>query len=114
MFGHILSPKNCPFAWGDLDPHLVNGYLDPPESTTQTASQSVDPSIFRINMAQIRSEVPRDISNKKLEAKDVLLNTNRMQAAGRAEKCPFLSLVTLTFDLDFQTHLSKGQNMSSV
>jgi len=32
----------------------------------------------------------------KLEAKDVLPNINRMQAAERAEKCFFLSLMTLT------------------
>jgi len=35
----------------------------------------------------------------KLEAKDVLPNINRTQAAERAEKCRFMSLVTLTFDL---------------
>jgi len=36
----------------------------------------------------------------KLEAaKDVLLNTNRTQAAKRTEKCRFLSRVTLTFKL---------------
>ena len=28
---------------GDLDPHLIRGSLGPPESTTQTASQSVQP-----------------------------------------------------------------------
>jgi len=39
----------------------------------------------------------------KLEAKDVLPNINRMQ---KSRKIPFLSLVTLTFDL--QTHPSKG------
>jgi len=35
----------------------------------------------------------------KLEAKDDLPNANRTQAAERAEKCRFLSLMTLTFDL---------------
>jgi len=24
---HVLSPKNCPFAWGDLDPHPMHGSL---------------------------------------------------------------------------------------
>jgi len=38
-------------------------------------------------------------TEEKLEAKDVLPNMNRTQAAERAEKCRFLSLVTLTFDL---------------
>jgi len=23
MPGHVLSPKNCAFAWGDLDTHLI-------------------------------------------------------------------------------------------
>jgi len=49
-----------------------------------------------------------------LEAKDVLPSINHMQAAKRAEKCHFLSLMTLTFDLDLQTHPSEGPNASSV
>jgi len=36
-----IPPKNCPFPWGNLDLHLVNGSLGPPESSTQTASWSV-------------------------------------------------------------------------
>jgi len=35
----------------------------------------------------------------KTRAKDVLPNINCTQATERAEKMPFLSLVTLTFDL---------------
>jgi len=44
----------------------------------------------------------------KLEAKDVVPNTNRMQAAERAEKYRFLTMVTLTFKVvraRDQTHL---------
>jgi len=26
---HVLSPKNCPFVWGDLDPHLIYGSYRP-------------------------------------------------------------------------------------
>jgi len=37
-----------------------------------------------------------------------------MQATEMAEICHFLSLVTLTFDLAFQTRQSKGPSMSSV
>jgi len=40
---HIISPKNCPFAWGDLDPHLIHGSLGPPESKSKTASWLVQP-----------------------------------------------------------------------
>jgi len=36
-------PQKCPFAWGDLDPHLIHSFLGPPESTSQTVSQSVQP-----------------------------------------------------------------------
>jgi len=36
-------PKNCAFAWGYLDPHLIRDSLDPPESSTQTASRLVQP-----------------------------------------------------------------------
>ena len=49
---------------------------------------------------------------QKLEAKDVLPNINHTQAAERAKKCRFLSLVILTFD--FQTRLSEVPNTSSV
>ena len=37
--GHVISPKNCIFAWGDLE--LMHSSLAPLESLTQTASQSV-------------------------------------------------------------------------
>ena len=30
---HVLSPKNCPLAWSDLDPHLVHDSLSPYEPT---------------------------------------------------------------------------------
>jgi len=43
MPGHVISPKHCPFAWSDLDPHLIHGSLDPPESKSQAASRSVQP-----------------------------------------------------------------------
>jgi len=43
-----------------------------------------------------------------LEAKDVLPNINRTQAAKRGEKFLFLSMVTLTFDLDIETPPSEG------
>jgi len=36
-------PQNCRFPWGDLDPHLIHGSLGPSESTTQTASRSLQP-----------------------------------------------------------------------
>jgi len=36
-------PKNCPFQWRDLDPHLTHGSLGPSEPITQTASRSVEP-----------------------------------------------------------------------
>jgi len=32
MPGHVLSPKNYPLAWGDLDRHLIHGSLGSPES----------------------------------------------------------------------------------
>jgi len=51
------------------------------------------------------------MKNKRLK---MFHQTNRMQAAERAEICCFLSMVTLTFDLDIQTRPSEGPNMSSV
>jgi len=44
----------------------------------------------------------------QLEATDVVPNTNRTQAAERAEKCRFLYLMTLTFDIwPWPSNLSK-------
>jgi len=54
------------------------------------------------------------LKQQKLWAKDVLQNTNRTQAAEMAERCRFLSLVTLTLDLDLQSGLSQEPNTSSV
>jgi len=41
--GDVLSPKNCPFAWGDLNLHLIHASFGPPESTTQAGSRAVQP-----------------------------------------------------------------------
>jgi len=41
--GTSLPPQNCPFSWGDLDPHLIHGSLGLPESLRQTASRLVWP-----------------------------------------------------------------------
>jgi len=27
IVGHVLFPKNCPLAWGNLDTHLIHGFL---------------------------------------------------------------------------------------
>ena len=45
MPGHVivLSPKNCPFASGDLDTYLVQRSSSPPEPNTQMASRLVQP-----------------------------------------------------------------------
>jgi len=40
-------PKNCPFPWEDLDPHLMYDFLGPSESTTQIATWSVQPFLHR-------------------------------------------------------------------
>ena len=36
-------PSKLPLPMGDMDPHLLHGSLGPPESSTQTASRSVQP-----------------------------------------------------------------------
>jgi len=53
------------------------------------------------------------IHKQKLEAKDVLFNINRTQATETAKNVIFVP-VTLTYDLERQTHPSKQSNMSSV
>ena len=41
--GPPLSPKKLPLPMRDLDTHLSQNSLSPPESTTQTASRSLQP-----------------------------------------------------------------------
>ena len=50
-------------------------------------------------------------TNEKLEAKDVLPNTNRMQAVERAKNAVF---VPGDLDLDLQITPSEGQNTTSL
>ena len=38
-----FRPQSCPFTCGDLDPQVIHGSLVPPDSTSQTASRSVQP-----------------------------------------------------------------------
>jgi len=38
--------KIAPLVRAVLDPHLIHGFLDPPEPTTQTASRSVQPFLY--------------------------------------------------------------------
>jgi len=39
-------PSKCHLLWGILDPHLVHGSLDPPESTQPTNCISFSSAIF--------------------------------------------------------------------
>jgi len=39
--GRPLFSSLCPFAWRDLDSHIIYDYLSQPDSTTQTASRLV-------------------------------------------------------------------------
>ena len=41
--GMPLLPIKIAHSHGDLNPHLMHGSLGPPESSTQTASWSVQP-----------------------------------------------------------------------
>jgi len=47
--------QSCSFPWGDLDSHLVQCSLSPPEPTTQTASRSVQ--LFQQGLQQITRSV---------------------------------------------------------
>jgi len=53
MPGHVISPKNCTFALGDLDLNLIHGPLDPPESLIQN-SILIGSAVF----AQLTAESP--------------------------------------------------------
>jgi len=43
-------PENCPLPLGDLHPHLIHGSLGPPESSSETACQSVQPFFAQLTM----------------------------------------------------------------
>jgi len=60
MPGHVFSPKNCPLAWGDLDLclGLIHGSLGPPESTSQTASRSVQTLLQDRPTRMVQSYLP--------------------------------------------------------
>jgi len=56
-------PQNCPFPWMDLDPNLIRGSLGPPESSTQTASRSVQPFLQGWGLTSVTdrpSDTPTD------------------------------------------------------
>jgi len=40
-----FRPKNCPFEWEDLDPHLTHGSLGQPESTAKNGI-SIGSAVF--------------------------------------------------------------------
>jgi len=52
--------------------------------------------------------------NLTLEGKGVLANINRVQLPPKGPKMLFLSMVTLTFDIDLHACPSEGRNTSSV
>jgi len=51
--GHVLSPNNCPFAWG-IWAHLIHASSGPPESITQTPSWSVGPFLHSSHQIVVR------------------------------------------------------------
>jgi len=51
--GHVLSPNNCPFAWG-IWAHLIPASSGPPESITQTPSWSVGPFLHSSHQIVVR------------------------------------------------------------
>jgi len=74
-------------------------------------SQSVGLVLKKLNLTQQKQTTQEQ--NGKLEAKDVLPNINCTQPP-KGPKMSFLSLVTLTSDLGFQTRPSERPIMSSM
>jgi len=61
-----------------------------------------------VSLCHPTNQLHRSIT--ELEAEDVL--PNKLHTGHqRAEKCCFLSLLTLTFDLDIQTHHNKSERL---
>lgn len=48
MFFSWPDTPKCPFQLGHLHPHITHGSLDPPDSPTQTASQSDEPFLHSL------------------------------------------------------------------
>jgi len=97
------------WQWHQLD-HMKSKSSAP--CSRQTTTPAPHHSVFTAPMLFLTPS--QQCQNTEGKKPYLLLNMNRTQAAERAEKCRFLSLVTLTFDLDLQTRPSEGQNTSSM
>ena len=57
--GRHMSPQKNPLLWGDLDHHTITSSLDPQESDSQTASQSVQPYLHSSPVCLIQTQTHR-------------------------------------------------------
>jgi len=62
MPGHVISPKNFPLTWGDLDPSNT-WFLGPPESTPQTAVISTRSAFFQCRRTRTVQSYSSDGAN---------------------------------------------------
>lgn len=54
---NVVQTPKVPLPLGDMGPHLMHGSLDPPDSKSQTSSQSVQPGS---PMCQTHTDTPTD------------------------------------------------------
>jgi len=56
-------PSKLSLSVGDLNPHLIHGFLTQPESSTQTASPSVQPFLHGSSLCQNKNSSGDEIAN---------------------------------------------------
>jgi len=71
-------PKICPFPWGDLNPYLIHGPLGPPQSSTQTASRSVQP--FLQDSLAWQTDRPTDHATRSLTIDRIYVRSTAMRS----------------------------------
>jgi len=65
-----LSPPNCPFPW-ESGSRLIHDSLDPPESSTQTASQSAQP-FYRVHDCNRQTDRQTDHATQSVNSRQHL------------------------------------------
>ena len=90
QYAATFPPQNCPFTWGNLDSRLIHGSLDPPESTSWIASQSVH------SLLQGSRSWPRDgqtdrpyycVCSNSLHPASAAMQPNKMLCYLRINEC---------------------------
>ena len=93
--GHV--PLKLPISWGDPGPHLIHGSLGPPESTTQTASWSLQPFLYVWPLCSTDTESHTDRQTHR----PLYIDSNRphIMQPNNVQKCKSIPLPAWSLEL---------------